>query len=128
MGNWALARRRTVPYRYVTILHCCFGAVTRCNSVSGVYRKALPAGDRLQFCRYAGAGLYDSVQLYEPEFRMARLADCRLVYDTSYRQQIMWNIASISRDIEAHMGCAQDIEGVIDCTDRIHIVQSRPQV
>ena len=125
---WALARRRTAPHRYVTILHFCFEAVTHCTSVSVVDLKALPAGDQPQFCRYAGAGLYDSVQLYEPEFRMARLADCRLVYDTSFRQQIMWNIASISRDIEAHMGCAQDIEGVIDYTDRIHIVQSRPQV
>ena len=42
--------------------------------------------------------------------------------------QIMSDIAKVGAAIEAALGSAQDIEGVVDHDGNIYVVQTRPQV
>lgn len=78
--------------------------------------------------RYAGAGLFDSLQSTEPQARVADYSTDRLLTDEAYRQSMLVAIGLVSMRIEQLMGCAQDIEGVLDCNDVLHVVQTRPQV
>lgn len=42
--------------------------------------------------------------------------------------QVMSDICKVGAAIEAALGSAQDIEGVVDPDGNIHVVQTRPQV
>lgn len=79
-------------------------------------------------CRYAGAGLFDSIPTQAAqETHTDYSSDC-LVNKSSYQMHNLMRIAAVCTKIEQISGSAQDIEGVIDCDDAIHIVQTRPQV
>ncbi len=79
-------------------------------------------------CRYAGAGLFDSVQSAEPQCRVADYSSDKLLVDQAYQHSMLVIIGIASMQIEQLMGAAQDIEGVLDCNDILNIVQTRPQV
>lgn len=42
--------------------------------------------------------------------------------------QVMSDICKVGAAIEAAMGSAQDIEGVVDPDGNVYVVQTRPQV
>ena len=46
----------------------------------------------------------------------------------TYQLSVLVRLAVVCMHIEQLMGSAQDIEGVIDHDNDLHIVQSRPQV
>ena len=52
----------------------------------------------------------------------------RLLNDNKYQRELLAAVAMASLAIEQLVGTAQDIEGVIDKQDKVHIVQTRPQV
>ena len=52
----------------------------------------------------------------------------RMVKDDEYRTHLLTDAAAVCVKIERITGSAQDIEGVIDFNDTVHIVQTRPQV
>lgn len=79
-------------------------------------------------CRYAGAGLFDSVQSTEPIQTFADYSSDVMCNEQSYQQCMLAAIGLVSLQLERLMGTAQDIEGVIDHSNAIHIVQTRPQV
>ena len=79
-------------------------------------------------CRYAGAGLFDSIQSIESQDAPADYSEDRLLMQGSYQQSMRVKMAIICMRIEQLLGSAQDIEGVVDCNNHLHIVQSRPQV
>lgn len=79
-------------------------------------------------CRYAGAGLFDSVQTQLPAEVVADTSADKLVNDFVYQSHMLAIIAGICAQIEQIMGSPQDVEGVVDSTDSVHIVQTRPQV
>lgn len=51
-----------------------------------------------------------------------------MVTDNEYRTYLLTDVAAVCVEIERITGSAQDIEGVIDFNDTVHIVQTRPQV
>ena len=79
-------------------------------------------------CSYAGAGLFDSVQSHELQQAAADYSEDRLLMPGTYQTSMIAKIAATCLFIEHLFGSAQDIEGVIDFTNGVHIVQSRPQV
>ena len=79
-------------------------------------------------CRYAGAGLFDSVQSTEPVQTVADYSSDMMCNEQSYQQRMLAAIGIVSLQLERLMGSAQDIEGIIDRSNAIHIVQTRPQV
>ena len=68
------------------------------------------------------------MQSAEPQCRAADYSLDRLLVDSVYQHSMLVSIGIASMQIEQLMGAAQDIEGVIDCHDTLHIVQTRPQV
>ncbi|VFQ89956.1 unnamed protein product [Cuscuta campestris] len=76
---------------------------------------------------YAGAGLYDSVPIDEPERVVLDYTDDPLIMDVDFRQSVLSKIASAGSVIEELCGCAQDIEGVVK-DGQVYVVQTRPQM
>jgi alpha-glucan,water dikinase len=76
---------------------------------------------------YAGAGLYDSVFLTEPEAVSVDYTRERLLWDEAFRDGILRAIAEAGREVEEAAGAPQDIEGTY-AGGRITVVQTRPQV
>ena len=76
---------------------------------------------------FAGAGLYDSYLVEEPEKRLLDYTDEPLVQDETFRQHMMHEIAQIGVVVEEACGSPQDIEGAVEKGD-FYVVQTRPQV
>ena len=76
---------------------------------------------------YAGAGLYDSVLQQAP--RQVELDYTRepLVWDESFRRELLGKLVRIGVELERIQGSPQDIEGAIAGGD-YYVVQTRPQV
>ena len=72
------------------------------------------------FCRYAGAGLFDSVQSTEPN-GMQTPADFsidRMCNELNYQQCAL---GVVSLQLERLISSAQDVEGVIDHSGAINV-------
>lgn len=76
---------------------------------------------------YAGAGLYDSILLQEPRRADLDYSQEPLVWDRSFREQLLTAIANVGIVIEQILGSPQDIEGAV-AKGEYYVVQSRPQV
>jgi alpha-glucan,water dikinase len=76
---------------------------------------------------YAGAGLYDSFMLTQPQKVVLNYTDEPLVWDVDFRRDILTSIAEIGMIVEKTVGSPQDIEGTY-AKGRYYIVQTRPQV
>ena len=76
---------------------------------------------------FAGAGLYDSFLAEEPEYRVLDYTSERLVWQASFREELVRTIARIGLEVEKVLGTPQDIEGAV-AGDRFYVVQARPQV
>ncbi|HEY3323796.1 MAG TPA: PEP/pyruvate-binding domain-containing protein [Planctomycetota bacterium] len=76
---------------------------------------------------FAGAGLYDSVLLEEPEKRLLRYQDEPLLWNLEYRDRVLKTIARIGIEVERAYDRPQDIEGAV-AGDQFFVVQTRPQV
>ena len=77
---------------------------------------------------YAGAGLYDSVTTAVMTEETVDYSSDRVVADAEYARMIMSKVARVGAAIEDSLGSAQDVEGVIDSTDEVTVVQTRPQM
>ena len=82
----------------------------------------------MTLCRYAGAGLFDSLQSTEPMQTVADYSTDTMCNDLKYQHCMLAAVGVLSLQLEGLIGSAQDIEGVIDYSDRLHLVQTRPQV
>ena len=82
----------------------------------------------MTFCRYAGAGLFDSVQSNEPMQTPADYSIDTMCNELNYQQRMLAALGVVSLQLERLTGSAQDIEGVIDHSGAIDVVQTRPQV
>jgi alpha-glucan,water dikinase len=51
-----------------------------------------------------------------------------LARDARFRAELLGRICRLGADIEAALGSAQDIEGVVAADGAITVVQTRPQV
>lgn len=78
--------------------------------------------------RYAGAGLFDSVQSVEPRAVPVDYSSEPLVSDSVFQRDTLGRIAAAAAAVEAAAGSAQDIEGFITADGGLYIVQTRPQV
>ncbi len=76
---------------------------------------------------FAGAGLYDSFLAEEPEHRLLDYRGEKLVWDATFRDELLRSIARVGLEVEHLLGSAQDIEGAI-AGGACHVVQTRPQV
>ena len=76
---------------------------------------------------FAGAGLYDSVVVDEPELKPVAYADEPLIWDAEKRSAMIRKLAELAVAIEVEMKSPQDIEGCI-VGENFYILQSRPQV
>jgi alpha-glucan,water dikinase len=76
---------------------------------------------------YAGAGLYDSVLLTEPQERTLDYTSERLVWDVAQRAGLLGQIARLGEVVEQAFGAPQDIEGAFS-HGKFFVVQTRPQV
>ena len=77
---------------------------------------------------FAGAGLYDSIQMDEATLRPVDYGQDPLVTDEEFRAQALAAIAHAAAEIEHALGSAQDIEGCIAADGALYVVQTRPQV
>jgi len=76
---------------------------------------------------YAGAGLYDSVLLKPPRQVDLDYTHQPLVWEESFRQNLLATIARIGLEVERAAGSPQDSEGAVVGND-YYVVQTRPQV
>ena len=73
--------------------------------------------------------MFDSVQASAPRLVLADNSTDRLLNDEQFQRQLLRRIALAAVAVEEAMGgVPQDIEGVVDAEDCVHIVQTRPQV
>ncbi|KAK9852315.1 hypothetical protein WJX84_008608 [Apatococcus fuscideae] len=77
---------------------------------------------------YAGAGLYDSITMDPTELRKVDYSSDRLLQDEAFRKDLMTRIAKAGLAIEEALGSAQDIEGAVEESGAITVVQTRPQM
>ena len=77
---------------------------------------------------FAGAGLYDSIQMHEATLRAVDYSSDPLVADDQFRAQALAAISHAAFEIEQALGSAQDIEGCIASDGALYVVQTRPQV
>ena len=77
---------------------------------------------------YAGAGLYDSVTTALTVRQVVDYSSDPIVADAEFRRKLMEKVCRVGAEIEASLGSAQDIEGVIDPELNIFVVQTRPQM
>lgn len=78
--------------------------------------------------RFAGAGLFDSVQACSPSVGLINLAADPLWTDRAFQLEAIHKISAASIAVEDFMGAPQDIEGALDKNGRLYILQTRPQV
>jgi alpha-glucan,water dikinase len=76
---------------------------------------------------FAGAGLYDSFLAEEPEHRPLDYAGERLVWDRTFRDGLLRQIARAGLEVERLLGSPQDVEGAV-AGGKLYVVQTRPQV
>jgi alpha-glucan,water dikinase len=76
---------------------------------------------------FAGAGLYDSFLAEEPGPRLLDYRGERLVWEPSFRDELLRRIARIGLEVEGALGAPQDVEGAV-AGDQFYVVQARPQV
>ncbi len=74
---------------------------------------------------FAGAGLYDSFLAEEPEHRVLDYRSEKLVWDESFRRELLGGIAGLGMEVERLLGAPQDIEGAI-AGGKFHVVQTAP--
>ena len=79
-------------------------------------------------CRYAGAGLFESVQSRVPQAVPANFYKDLLATDQQLQALVLGRIATASAAVETAAGSPQDIEGVVTANGNLYIVQTRPQV
>ncbi|ESR61611.1 hypothetical protein CICLE_v10017434mg [Citrus x clementina] len=77
--------------------------------------------------KYAGAGLYDSVIMNDPEKVVLDYSRDPIVGDKSFQTSVFSKIAETGKIIESLYGYPQDIEGVLK-DGLIYVVQARPQM
>ena len=79
---------------------------------------------------FPGAGLFDSVFMKSDPIEVEiDYEKDKIVYDPEIRNHIIQDIIDVSICVEdVFKGVPQDIEGVIDKSGKMYIVQSRPQV
>ncbi|KAH9794982.1 alpha-glucan water dikinase 2 [Citrus sinensis] len=77
--------------------------------------------------KYAGAGLYDSVIMNDPEKVVLDYSRDPMVGDKSFQTSVFSKIAETGKIIESLYGYPQDIEGVLK-DGSIYVVQARPQM
>ncbi|MBF0555627.1 MAG: hypothetical protein HQK96_13895, partial [Nitrospirae bacterium] len=76
---------------------------------------------------FAGAGLYDSITMREPQSVLLDYSTSPLLRDEAFRNELLSKIKDIGTIAEAAFGCPQDIEGAY-ANGRYYVLQSRPQV
>lgn len=76
---------------------------------------------------YAGAGLYDSFIMPQPSKVVLDYTKDKLLWDSSFRRDLLISIAKIGMAVEDIMNCPQDIEGAYS-RGQYFLVQTRPQV
>jgi alpha-glucan,water dikinase len=76
---------------------------------------------------YAGAGLYDSVLLDKPREAPLDYSEERMIWDQTFREDMVAKIAKIGLEVERACGSPQDVEGAIT-RDKFYVVQTRFQV
>lgn len=96
--------------------YCLNAALLRCSSV-----------EDLSF-RYAGAGLFESVQSRAPQEVPVDFSSDQLLLDQALQSCLLGRIAAASAAVESAAGSPQDIEGVVTADGRLYVVQTRPQV
>ena len=79
-------------------------------------------------CRYAGAGLFESVQSRAPYAVPANFSEDLLVTDRHFQALVLGRIATACAAVESAARSPQDIEGVVTASGDLYIVQTRPQV
>jgi alpha-glucan,water dikinase len=77
---------------------------------------------------YAGAGLYDSITTAQTVREVVDYSADPLVSDPEFRRALMEKICRVGAEIEASLGSAQDVEGVVDHELNVYVVQTRPQM
>lgn len=77
---------------------------------------------------FAGAGLYSSVPLSPFKIDPVKYAEDALIWDGETRTTVLGKLAAVGTAVEAACGSPQDIEGVVDSTGNVAVVQARPQV
>lgn len=83
---------------------------------------------------FAGAGLYSSVPVPMTSYQSTAISYAHepLVWDDSFRQNILKTLSDVGKSIEQACSSPQDIEGVIRVDHEgalsVYIVQTRPQV
>jgi alpha-glucan, water dikinase len=76
---------------------------------------------------YAGAGLYDSVLLDNPRAAALDYSNENLIWDQSFREELLTKIAQVGLEVERACGSPQDVEGAT-AGGKFYVVQTRPQV
>lgn len=79
-------------------------------------------------CRFAGAGLFDSVQSAPATEQAVDYCTEPLLCDADLRRATLGRIAAAAVAVEAALGAPQDVEGVVDEGGEVFVVQARPQV
>ena len=78
--------------------------------------------------RFAGAGLFDSVQSAPAVEQAVDHSTEPLLRDVDLQRATLGRIAAAVVAVEAALGAPQDIEGVVDEDGEVFVVQARPQV
>jgi alpha-glucan,water dikinase len=76
---------------------------------------------------FAGAGLYDSHMLQQPQRRILDYTKTPLMVDDNFQSDLLEHIAAIGIAIENLLAVPQDIEGAY-AAGKYFVVQTRPQV
>jgi hypothetical protein len=84
-------------------------------------------------CRYAGAGLFDSLQFPAPKMEPYDFSEDLLLLDTEFQKSVLLKIAAASLAVVGAMGgVPQDIEGALlthpGQEAKLIVLQTRPQV
>lgn len=76
---------------------------------------------------FAGAGLFDSITLYENKDIHNEYNNSEIFTNEKFRNNIIVNIAKLGIEVEKIYDYPQDIEGCV-AKNKVFIVQTRPQV
>ncbi|MBF0457479.1 MAG: hypothetical protein HQK99_06250 [Nitrospirae bacterium] len=76
---------------------------------------------------YAGAGLYDSITMREPESKLLDYSSNPILREEAFRNSLLSKIKEIGVTVEKAFGSPQDIEGAY-ANGQFYVLQSRPQV
>lgn len=75
---------------------------------------------------FSGAGLYDSIPVEALIDAPVNYTDEGLLWDAGYSKALAARLVSVGSAVEKAFGSSQDIEGVVDASGAITVVQSRP--